>query len=30
VTSLGASIAEGNFRSIAGLQPDEILMPYPT
>jgi alkylation response protein AidB-like acyl-CoA dehydrogenase len=29
VTSLGEAIAEGNFRSIAGLQPDEILMPYP-
>ena len=28
VTSLGASIAEGRFASIAGLVPDEILMKY--
>jgi len=28
VTSLGASIAEGRFASIAGLAPDEILMSY--
>jgi alkylation response protein AidB-like acyl-CoA dehydrogenase len=28
VTSLGAAIAEGGFPSIAGLHPDEILMPY--
>jgi alkylation response protein AidB-like acyl-CoA dehydrogenase len=28
VTALGASIAEGRFASIAGLAPDEILMPY--
>ena len=28
VTSLGASIAEGKFASIAGLVPDEILMKY--
>jgi hypothetical protein len=28
VTALGAAIAEGNFKSIAGLEPDEILMPY--
>lgn len=28
VTTLGAAIAEGNFKSIAGLQPDEILMGY--
>lgn len=27
-TSLGATIAEGGFKSIAGLVPDEILMPY--
>jgi alkylation response protein AidB-like acyl-CoA dehydrogenase len=28
VTKLGATIADGGFQSIAGLQPDEILMPY--
>jgi alkylation response protein AidB-like acyl-CoA dehydrogenase len=28
VTELGAAIAEGKFASIAGLSPDEILMPY--
>jgi alkylation response protein AidB-like acyl-CoA dehydrogenase len=28
VTQLGQTIADGGFRSIAGLQPDEILMPY--
>jgi hypothetical protein len=28
VTSLGETIAEGGFKSIAGLAPDEILMPY--
>lgn len=28
VTQLGAAIAEGKFRSIAGVHPDEILMPY--
>lgn len=28
ITSLGATIAEGGFASIAGLQPDEILMGY--
>ena len=28
VTELGEAIAEGNLKSIAGLQPDEILMPY--
>src|SRR5262245_3358299 len=28
VTSLGGAIAEGNFASIAGLSPDEILMRY--
>jgi hypothetical protein len=28
ITSLGAAIAEGNFASIAGLAPDEILMKY--
>jgi alkylation response protein AidB-like acyl-CoA dehydrogenase len=28
VTCLGEQIAAGNFQSIAGLQPDEILMPY--
>jgi hypothetical protein len=27
-TQLGAAIAEGGFKSIAGLEPDEILMPY--
>jgi alkylation response protein AidB-like acyl-CoA dehydrogenase len=27
-TTLGAAIADGGFNSIAGLQPDEILMPY--
>ncbi|HRX83143.1 MAG TPA: hypothetical protein P5307_28955, partial [Pirellulaceae bacterium] len=27
-TNLGATIAEGGFASIAGLHPDEILMPY--
>jgi alkylation response protein AidB-like acyl-CoA dehydrogenase len=29
VTRLGESIAEGGFASIAGLHPDEIMMPYP-
>jgi len=28
ITQLGEAIAEGGFKSIAGLQPDEILMPY--
>ena len=28
VTQLGAAIAEGKFQSIAGLDPDEILMGY--
>jgi hypothetical protein len=28
VTRLGESIAAGGFRSIAGLAPDQILMPY--
>jgi len=28
VTELGAAIAEGQFRSIAGVEADEILMPY--
>jgi len=28
VTRLGEAIAEGGFKSIAGLHPDEILMPY--
>jgi hypothetical protein len=28
VTELGAGIAEGKFRSIAGVEPEEILMPY--
>ena len=28
VTALGATIAEGNFKSIAGLQPDKVLMKY--
>ena len=28
VTRLGETIADGGFRSIAGLNPDEILMPY--
>lgn len=28
VTELGAAIAEGKFASIAGLAPDEIMMPY--
>jgi hypothetical protein len=28
VTALGATIAEGGFKSIAGLHPDEIMMPY--
>jgi alkylation response protein AidB-like acyl-CoA dehydrogenase len=27
-TELGAAIAEGQFKSIAGLEPDQILMPY--
>jgi len=27
-TELGAAIAEGQFRSIAGIEADEILMPY--
>ena len=28
VTRLGRTIADGGFKSIAGLTPDEILMPY--
>jgi alkylation response protein AidB-like acyl-CoA dehydrogenase len=28
VTALGAAIAEGQFKSIAGIEADEILMPY--
>ncbi len=28
ITGLGAAIAEGGFTSIAGLAPDEIMMPY--
>ena len=28
VTALGGRIADGAFKSIAGLHPDEILMPY--
>ena len=28
VTSLGQAIADGGFKSVAGLEPDEILMPY--
>ena len=28
VTALGAAIAEGGFQSIAGLEPDEVLMRY--
>jgi hypothetical protein len=28
VTDLGAAIADGEFASIAGLDPDVILMPY--
>jgi hypothetical protein len=28
VTELGAKIVDGGFRSIAGLEPDTILMPY--
>lgn len=28
VTKLGAAIAGGEFRSIAGVEPDEIMMPY--
>jgi alkylation response protein AidB-like acyl-CoA dehydrogenase len=28
VTALGESVAEGHFESIAGLSPDEIMMPY--
>jgi hypothetical protein len=28
VTKLGETIADGGFKSIAGLKPDEILMPY--
>ncbi len=27
-TKLGAAVADGGFKSIAGLQPDEIMMPY--
>src|SRR6185369_9727353 len=30
VTRLGEAIAEGGFKSIAGLHPDEILMAYPS
>ncbi len=29
VSELGAAIADGQFASIAGVEPDEILMPYP-
>ncbi len=29
VTKLGETIADGGFRSIAGVHPDEILMAYP-
>ncbi len=29
VTELGQAIADGQFKSIAGLHPDEILMKYP-
>ena len=28
VTKLGETIADGGFEAIAGIQPDEILMPY--
>ncbi len=28
VTKLGERIADGEFQSIAGLHPDDILMPY--
>ena len=28
ITTLGGQIAEGGFQSIAGLHPDEILIPY--
>jgi hypothetical protein len=28
ITELGTRVADGGFASIAGLQPDEILMPY--
>jgi hypothetical protein len=28
VTALGAAIADGQFRSLAGIEPDAILMPY--
>ena len=28
VTRLGQTIADGGFESIAGLKPDEIMMPY--
>ena len=28
VTALGEAISDGKFKSIAGLEPDEILMPY--
>jgi hypothetical protein len=28
VTELGAAIAEGGFKSLAGLEPDEVLMKY--
>ncbi|MEM8947399.1 MAG: acyl-CoA dehydrogenase family protein [Planctomycetota bacterium] len=28
VTQLGAAIVDGGFKSVAGLEPDEILMPY--
>lgn len=28
VTELGRAVADGGFRSIAGLRPDEIMMPY--
>ena len=28
ITTLGGQIADGGFHSIAGLHPDEILMPY--
>ncbi|MBI2479108.1 MAG: hypothetical protein HYV60_10890 [Planctomycetia bacterium] len=28
VTELGGAIADGGFASIAGLEPEEVLMPY--
>ena len=28
VTKLGEAIADGNYKAVAGIEPDEIMMPY--